>query len=340
MIIPVRLGEASYDIEISRGAIDLAAEKIVKKDRKILVVTDSGVPTEYSERLLSSLGEGAILHTIPAGEENKNFDTLQNVLRVMLEAGFARTDAVVALGGGVVGDLAGFAAATYMRGIDFYNIPTTLLAQVDSSVGGKTAVDLDGYKNMIGAFHQPRAVFIDPDLLKTLSSRQISNGLCEALKMGATSDPELFEIFEKNDVLSSPDLIDEIIIRAVTAKRDVVEIDEREGGLRKVLNFGHTLGHAIESSLGLTLLHGECVALGIPPMCEGKVKERLKKALSNIGLDTDTEKYISDKNAVLEALSHDKKSASGGKISAVILKDIGNFEFVKLTPEELIERLG
>ena len=321
MIIPVRLGEASYDIEISRGAINLAAEKIVKKDRKILVVTDSGVPTEYSEKLLSSLGEGAILHIIPAGEENKNFDTLQNTLRVMLEAGFARTDAVVALGGGVVGDLAGFAAATYMRGIDFYNIPTTLLAQVDSSVGGKTAVDLDGYKNMIGAFHQPRAVFIDPDLLKTLSSRQISNGLCEALKMGATSDPELFEIFEKNDVLSSPDLIDEIIIRAVTAKRDVVEIDEREGGLRKVLNFGHTLGHAIESSLGLTLLHGECVALGIPPMCEGTVKERLQTALKNIGLETDAAKYISDKSTVFTALTHDKKSASGGAVNAVILKD-------------------
>lgn len=340
MIIPVRLDEASYDIEISRGAIDLAAEKIVKKDRKILVVTDSGVPKEYSERLLSSLGEGAILHTIPAGEENKTFNTLQGVLRRMLDEGFVRSDCIVALGGGVVGDLAGFAAATYMRGIDFYNIPTTLLAQVDSSVGGKTAVDLDGYKNMIGAFWQPRAVFIDPDLLSTLPSRQIANGLCEALKMGATSDPELFEIFEKNDVLSHPELIEEIIIRAVTAKRDVVEIDEREGGLRKVLNFGHTLGHAIESSLGLSLLHGECVALGIPPMCESKVKERLQTALKNIGLETDASKYIADKNALLEALAHDKKGASGGKISAVILKDIGNFEFVKLTPEELIERLG
>ena len=340
MIIPVRLGEASYDIEISRGAIDLAAEKIVKKDRKILVVTDSGVPKEYAERLLASLGEGAILHTIPAGEENKTFNTLQGVLRRMLDEGFVRSDCIVALGGGVVGDLAGFAAATYMRGIDFYNIPTTLLAQVDSSVGGKTAVDLDGYKNMIGAFWQPRAVFIDPDLLSTLPSRQIANGLCEALKMGATSAPELFEIFEKNDVLSHPELIEEIIIRAVTAKRDVVEIDEREGGLRKVLNFGHTLGHAIESSLGLSLLHGECIALGIPPMCEGTVKERLQTALKNIGLETDAAKYISDKNALLEALAHDKKGASGGKISAVILKDIGNFEFVKLTPEELIERLG
>ena len=339
MIIPVRLGDSSYDIEISRGALSLAAEKIMKPDRRICVVTDSGVPKEYAERLLASLGAGAILHVIPAGEENKSFDTLQGVLREMLEAGFARTDAVVALGGGVVGDLAGFAAATYMRGIDFYNIPTTLLAQVDSSVGGKTAVDLDGYKNMIGAFHQPRAVFIDPDLLSTLPARQISNGLCEALKMGATSDTELFEIFEQNDVLSHPELIDTIIVRAVTAKRDVVEVDEREGGLRKVLNFGHTLGHAIESSLGLSLLHGECVALGIPPMCEGGVKERLKKALGNIGLETDAAKYITDKNAVLTALTHDKKSASGGTVSAVVLKDIGKFEFVKLTPAELIERL-
>ena len=339
MIIPVRLADASYDIEISRGAIDLAAEKIMKKDRKVCVVTDSGVPTEYAEKLLASLGDGAILHVFPEGEANKNFDTLQDVLRTMLEAGFTRSDAVVALGGGVVGDLAGFAAATYMRGIDFYNIPTTLLSQVDSSVGGKTAVDLDGYKNMIGAFWQPRAVFIDPDLLSTLPSRQISNGLCEALKMGATSDPELFELFEKNDVISNPDLIEEIIIKAITAKRDVVEIDEREGGLRKVLNFGHTLGHAIESSCGLSLLHGECVALGITPMCEGKVKERLKKALSNIGLDTEAAKYITDKNSILTALTHDKKSASGGAVNAVIIKDIGNFEFVKLTPEELIERL-
>ena len=244
MIIPVRLGKSSYDIEISRGAINLVADKIMKKDRKVCVVTDSGVPTEYAKKLLASLGDGAILHVFPEGEANKNFDTLQDVLRAMLEAGFTRSDAVVALGGGVVGDLAGFAAATYMRGIDFYNIPTTLLSQVDSSVGGKTAVDLDGYKNMIGAFWQPRAVFIDPDLLSTLPSSQISNGLCEALKMGATSDPELFELFEKNDVISNPDLIEEIIIKAITAKRDVVEIDEREGGLRKVLNFGHTLGHS------------------------------------------------------------------------------------------------
>ena len=341
MIIPVRLGEASYDIEVCRGAINLATEKIMKKDRKVCVVTDSGVPKEYAQKLLASLGDGAILHVIDQGEENKNFNTLLGVLKTMLESGFTRSDAVVALGGGVVGDLAGFAAATYMRGIDFYNIPTTLLAQVDSSVGGKTAVDLDGYKNMIGAFHQPKAVFIDPDLLATLPRRHISNGLCEALKMGATSDPVLFELFEKGDVLASPNLIEEIIIRAVSAKRDVIEIDEREGGLRKVLNFGHTLGHAIETSSGLSLLHGECVALGIIPMCEGNVlRKRIAKALDNVGLPTDASSYIQDKNTVLEALSHDKKGTSGDKISAVLLKDIGSFEFIKLSPAKLIERLG
>ncbi|MBO5702060.1 MAG: 3-dehydroquinate synthase [Clostridia bacterium] len=339
-VIPVRLGNDSYDITVCRGAIDLAAEKIMKKDRKVCVVTDSGVPKEYSDKLLTALGDGAILHVIPAGEENKTFESLLGVLREMLDAGFARTDAVVALGGGVVGDLAGFAAATYMRGIDFYNIPTTLLAQVDSSVGGKTAVDLDGYKNMIGAFHQPRAVFIDPDLLATLPLRHISAGLCEALKMGATSDPVLFELFEKGNVLASPKLIEEIIVRAVKAKRDVVEIDEREGGLRKVLNFGHTLGHAIESVSGLSLLHGECVALGMIPMCENEeFKKRLAKALSNIGLSTDITKYSANKKAILEALTHDKKSAAGGKISAVLLRDIGEFEFISLTPEEIIERL-
>ncbi len=335
MTIPVRLGEASYDIEVSRGAIDLAAGKIVKKNRKILIVTDSGVPKQYSERLLASLGENAILHVFLQGEENKNFETLQGVLRTLLKSGFTRSDAVVAMGGGVVGDLAGFAAATYMRGIDFYNIPTTLLAQVDSSVGGKTAVDLDGYKNMIGAFWQPKAVLIDPDLLATLPERHIRNGLCEALKMGATSDSELFGLFEKTELD-----IERIIIRAISAKRDVVEKDERECGLRKVLNFGHTLGHAIETSSGLSLLHGECVALGIPPMCgNDELKKKLIKALENIGLPTDAGKFITDKNAVLEALSHDKKGASGGKISTVLLRDIGDFEFVKMTPEELIKRL-
>ncbi|MGM9643097.1 MAG: 3-dehydroquinate synthase [Eubacteriales bacterium] len=335
MKIPVRLGASSYDIEVSRGALALAADAIVKENRKILVVTDSGVPKKYAEKLISTLGDGAMLHVIPQGEENKNFDTLCGVLRTLLGASFTRSDAVVALGGGVVGDLSGFAAATFMRGIDFYNVPTTLLAQVDSSVGGKTAVDLDGYKNMIGAFWQPKAVFIDPDLLSTLPDRHVKNGLCEALKIGATSDPELFAMFENGELD-----IEKIIIKAVTAKRNVVEEDEREGGLRKVLNFGHTLGHAIETSSGLSLLHGECVALGIPPMCEGgALRARLSAALRSIGLPTEANEFITDKGAVLEALTHDKKGASGGKISTVLLRDIGDFEFVKMTPEELIKRL-
>lgn len=350
MIIPVRLGEASYDIVIRRGAIDDAAKVILNGERRVCIVTDSGVPRSHVSRLLSILGNKAILHVLPKGEENKNFDNLRDLLCRMLEAGFTRFDAVVALGGGVVGDLAGFAAATYMRGIDFYNIPTTLLSQVDSSVGGKTAVDLDGYKNMIGAFHQPRAVLIDPELLSTLPCRHVSNGLCEALKMGATSDASLFELFEGNAILTAtdpaaplgevPEIIDLIIEKAISVKRDVVERDEREGGLRKVLNFGHTLGHAIETSSGLSLLHGECVALGIPPMCKSEeLKQRISRALGNVGLPTDTEKYARNKAALLAALSHDKKSTSGGCISAILLNDIGDFEFLKLTPEELIERI-
>lgn len=344
MILSVKLENASYDIEIARGGLQRAGEKLCRSGRRFCVVTDSGVPREYSERLLRSLGADAILHTFPCGEENKGFDTLRSLLRALLDAGFTRSDAVIALGGGVVGDLAGFAAAIYMRGIDYYGIPTTLLSQVDSSVGGKTAIDLDGCKNMIGAFHQPKAVFIDPELLVTLPPRHISNGLCEALKMGATSDPELFKIFEENDIISMlgagtlPNIIDEIIVRAITVKRGIVELDEREGGIRKVLNFGHTLGHAVESASGLSMLHGECVALGIPPMCRSAaLRSRLCRALHNIGLDSDASLQC-DMNAVYKALSHDKKGTASGRISSVLLNDIGDFEFAELTPEELLER--
>jgi 3-dehydroquinate synthase len=212
MVLHLDLQENGYDIVLERGALARAG-KLLNLDRRVLIVTDSGVPAQYAKKIAEQSKEPVIV-TVPEGEGSKSFEVLELLCKKMLEHSFTRTDCVVAVGGGVVGDLAGFAAATYMRGIDFYNIPTTLLSQVDSSVGGKTAVDLDGYKNMIGAFWQPRAVFIDPDLLSTLPSRQISNGLCEALKMGATSDPELFELFEKNDVITNPDLIEEIIIKA------------------------------------------------------------------------------------------------------------------------------
>ncbi|MDO5479698.1 MAG: 3-dehydroquinate synthase family protein, partial [Clostridia bacterium] len=213
----------------------------------------------------------------PQGEENKNFETYKTVLSALTENGFTRTDCVVAVGGGVVGDLAGFAASSYMRGIDFYNIPTTVLSQIDSSIGGKTAIDFYGYKNIIGAFHQPKKVIIDADVTKTLTKRQIVSGLAEAVKMAATSDKELFSIFENGDY---EEHFDEIIEKSLMIKKAVVEEDVDEKGLRKVLNFGHTVGHAIESNAGLgRFYHGECVALGMLYMADKEAKERIINVL-------------------------------------------------------------
>ena len=220
----------------------------------------------------------------------------------------------------VVGDLSGFAASAYMRGIDFYNVPTTLLSQIDSSIGGKTAVNLGGVKNIVGAFYQPKKVLVDPDLLSSLPKRQISNGLAEAVKMALTSDSELFDIFENGDVEKS---IDEIIIRSLNIKKSVVEQDEKEAGLRRILNFGHTVGHGIESSEGMSeLYHGECVALGMIPMCSEAVRPRLVEVLKKCGLYREM-KY--DWDRIAAAAFHDKK-ADGGTVTVTTVSEVGSFE--------------
>ena len=247
----------------------------------------------------------------------------------MLENGFTRTDAVVAVGGGVVGDLSGFAAATYMRGIDFYNVPTTVLSQVDSSVGGKTAIDFGAYKNTVGAFYQPKKVIVDFDTLKTLAPRQVSNGLAESVKMAMTFDRELFEMIEKEDVYKN---IEKIIVRSIELKKDVVEKDEKESGLRKVLNFGHTVGHAIESSFeGGETYHGECVGIGMLALCEGDVKERLKSVLQKLSLPTSVS---FDKDRAMKSIMHDKKFA-GDKITLIKVDEIGSFRTEICTKDEL-----
>ena len=262
MILPCKTANFIYDIVLEHGCLSRASAHL-KLDRRVCIVTDDGVPAVYAETLAAQCREPLIV-TLPQGEANKTLSTMEEVCRRMLEAGFTRRDCVAAVGGGVIGDLAGFAAACYMRGIDFYNIPTTLLAQVDSSIGGKTAVDLDRYKNILGAFYPPRAVLIDPDVLTTLAPRQTAGGLAEAIKMSVTSDPALFSLLETRPI---PENLDSIIEGALRIKRSVVEQDERESGLRMILNFGHTLGHGIETGSGLTLLHGECVALGMLPFC-------------------------------------------------------------------------
>ena len=249
----------------------------------------------------------------------------------MLQNGFTRTDCVVAVGGGVVGDLAGFAAASFMRGIDFYNIPTTVLSQVDSSIGGKVAIDLDNIKNCVGAFYQPKAVLIDPDVLSTLPDRQISNGLAEAVKMAVNFDEDLLALFETEDPLSR---IDEIIAASLRIKASVVKADEKESGLRRVLNFGHTIGHGIETAAGLNALyHGECVALGMLPMCSDTLRPRVKAILEKLGLPT---VCTADPESVWAAMSHDKK-LSGDTITVVYAPRAGSFELRSMPLADLKE---
>ena len=330
MTLHVDLGENSYDIIIERGALSKIGEYL-DLNRKTLIVTDTGVPARYADAV-SKQAEKAFTFVLEQGEQSKNFDNLQAILALMTDCGFDRGDCVVAVGGGVCGDIAGFAAAVYMRGIDFYNVPTTLLSQVDSSVGGKTAIDFHGMKNLIGSFKQPKKVVIDPETLDTLPKRQINNGLCEALKMSATSDKELFELFEHEDIYENIDTITE---RSLKVKINVVEQDEKEAGLRRVLNFGHTLGHGIESAVSPALYHGECVALGMLAMCSADIKARLLKIYEKLGVPG---RYDFDKDAVMAAVSHDKKGASG-KIKAVTVDKPGEFEIKPMSTDELLQRL-
>ena len=327
MIIPVKCQNGGYDIYLERGGLKKAKEYF-NLDRNVLIVTDSGVPYEYAQTVAQQCRE-SIITVFEQGEASKNFDTYKSILQALVRADFTRTDCVVAVGGGVTGDMAGFAAATFMRGIDFYNIPTTVLSQVDSSVGGKTAIDFDGYKNIVGAFHQPKCVIIDPETLKTLSDRQISNGLAEAVKMAATHNAKLFEMFEKENFD-----IDAVIEHSIRIKCSVVENDENEAGLRKVLNFGHTVGHAIESNTP-SLYHGECVALGMLPMCSDAARNRLLPVLKKLNLpcniDCDTQKII-------ETMSHDKKM-SGDMISIVRVEEIGSFNITKIKFSDFAQQI-
>lgn len=329
MTIHMNLGENSYDIIVERKVL-ANAEQHLNLNRRVLVVTDTGVPTEYAKTLALQCKE-AVICTVEQGEDSKSLDVFGKLLQTLLDNSFSRKDCVVALGGGVVGDLSGFAASAYMRGIDFYNIPTTLLSQIDSSIGGKTAINFGGMKNIVGAFYQPKKVLIDPELLKTLPKRQISNGLAEAVKMALTSDKELFDIFENKDIENN---IDEIIIRSLNIKKSVVEEDEKEAGLRKILNFGHTVGHAIESSSGMSeLYHGECVALGMLPMCSDKIRPRVINVLKKCDLYRKID-YNWDK--ITEAAFHDKK-ADGDSVSVVKVSDIGVFELEKMKCTDVIE---
>ena len=331
MNIPVSLGAESYPVIVEPGILAWAGEYMAL-DRRVLVVTDDGVPGEYTAAVAGACRQAQVC-TLRAGERSKSMENYGALLREMLALGMGRGDCVVAVGGGMAGDLAGFAAATYMRGVDFYNVPTTLLAQVDSSVGGKTAIDLDGVKNAVGAFHQPKAVLIDTETLRSLPRRQIAAGLAESVKIAMTSDAGLLADIERSGDLMG-DLPD-IIARSLALKAQVVEQDSTEKGLRRVLNFGHTVGHAIESSAGGRLLHGECVALGMLPMCAPALRPRLIRILRKCGLPTEIE---TTREALLPYLRHDKKG-QGAAVTAVEVDEPGSFRFTTMMPEEILHRL-
>ena len=322
----VETAEGGYNITFSRGGIkDISA--IWGSGEKTLVVTDSGVPECYAQSVADACKDAKI-YTFEQGEQSKQLSTLSAIWQAMVEFRLTRTDRVIAVGGGVVGDMAGLAAATYMRGIDFYNIPTTVLSQVDSSVGGKTAIDFENYKNIIGAFHQPSGVLIDTQTLETLPARQVTNGLAEAVKMAATHSAALFECFEREDINTR---MEQLLWQAVDIKRGVVQRDEKESGERKVLNFGHTLAHALESNLGFNeMYHGECVALGMLPMCAPAVRKRLMALYKKLGLPTE---FPLPPEQLLQACRHDKK-CSGEHITVVYVSEIGKYEMREISFEE------
>lgn len=333
---------ATYEVLIGSGLLQKAGEAVKKviSPCKAAIVTDSTVVHLYEETVRKSLTEAGFsvcTFVFPAGEASKNIHTLSHLLEFLAKEEMTRTDMIVALGGGVTGDLAGFGAAVYLRGIPFVQIPTTFLAAIDSSVGGKTAVDLEAGKNLAGAFYQPKLVLCDTDVLQTLPEVVFADGIAEALKYGVLGDDALFEKIAGGDFRQD---LEEIIETCVSMKRDVVEEDEFDTGKRQLLNLGHTFGHAIEQKSHFQMTHGHAVAIGmhlIAKAAEAKgIAEKgtaaaIAKALEQNQLPKETEFSPAE---VAEGTLRDKKRR-GGTISFVFPKKIGACEIVKIPVEEV-----
>lgn len=350
-VISVKLPERSYEIRIERGILAQCGHRAaqVLRGRKVAVVTDSTVGPLYGTCVMDSFraaGFAPELLTVPAGERSKCPAMLAELWERMAAAGLSRSDAVVALGGGVVGDLTGFAAATMLRGVDFLQIPTTLLAQVDSSVGGKVAVDLKAGKNLAGSFYQPKLVLMDPQVLETLPDRTFSDGMAEVIKYGCILEEGLFERLDRlgcrDGVMSH---IEEITAACCECKRRVVEEDEYDTGVRMLLNFGHTFGHVYEKAYQYaTYTHGEAVAAGMVDAARlgeqmGYTRpgtaERITSVLKKYRLPTHIPVCRED---CVQTMNLDKKSL-GGEIRFIFLEQIGRARAVRLTKEELFQHL-
>ena len=350
--LTVTLPGREYDIRIENGLLDKAGEYcrgVLPKARRVAVVTDSNVAPLYLQRVQDAMKkagfevEGVV---VPAGESSKSMEMLGQLYDQLLDFGLSRTDAVAALGGGVVGDLAGFAAATLLRGVDYVQIPTTLLAQVDSSVGGKVAIDLPAGKNLAGAFWQPRLVLMDPDCLNTLPDAVFSDGMAEVIKYGCIRDGELFRLLlDCGGRAGVMERIEQVLYTCCDIKRQVVLRDERDTGERMVLNFGHTVGHAFELAGHYeTCTHGQAVAVGM--LWAAALGERL--GITPAGTGADIRKVLEiyrlptelpcPWNTMVEAIGLDKKRAGDG-ISFVLLAELGRAEPKKMETNTLLKEL-
>jgi 3-dehydroquinate synthase len=352
----VNLGARSYAIHIGAGVLQRAGELLDQAGLrgKVAVVTNPTVAPLYLDAVLNALGKSgftAVPVFVPDGEEHKNFQSLQTIYDRLIAERFERKSCVLALGGGVVGDLAGFAAASYLRGVPYVQVPTTLLAQVDSSVGGKTGVNHADGKNLIGAFYQPRLVLIDVDVLATLPRRELVAGLAEVIKYGVIEDPALFALLEsqiENLVQLDRDLLIQTIATSCAIKARVVEADEREEDYRAVLNFGHTIGHALEAATHYRqFLHGEAIGVGMAKaaalsrrqgFCDQKSFDRIVGLIKQAGLPTEIPGAVS-MPSLIQAMEVDKKAA-GGKIKFVMCEGIGKTRFHLLSPSEIMAGLS
>ncbi len=328
-----------YDIVIGRGALNDLCDRVCKLDAtRVMIVTDTNVQNFYLKKVVDLLKGRLEVRTfaLPAGEENKNIDVCAALVEQLARLNFTRGDAVIALGGGIVGDVAGFAAATYMRGIRIAQIPTSLVAMIDSSIGGKTGVNLEAGKNLMGAFHNPSFVIIDPDLLLTLPYDEWRNGLGEGIKYACLSGGEIYDILKTG---LNEENLERFIVLCASYKADIVSRDERESGLRKLLNLGHTLGHAIERESGYAISHGIAIANGIKMMAEAayRMEELDLNAYQDIvalikmyGL----ERELPSIDRLLGTVRHDKKATGTDGIYIVKIKAVGNCFVQKMTFEE------
>ncbi len=334
-----------YDIIIGKDLIHDCYEyiKTAVKSDCFAVITDDNVDEFYGNTVVSSLknnGKTVCKLVFPHGEASKSTLTLNSIYEFLCENNITRTDCIIALGGGVTGDIAGFAAATYLRGIDYVQIPTSLLAQVDSSVGGKTAVDLPGGKNLVGAFKQPKLVLCDTGVLKTLPRDYFVDGMGEVIKYGMIKSAELFEILENHDIESIHSVLDEVILKCISIKRDIVEEDEFDKGERMLLNFGHTIGHSIEKYYNFSgISHGMAVASGMKIITRNTEDKNItKKGVYNKLVLCLAKYYLNEiinppVSELIPACLNDKKR-EGGFINIIICEDIGKSFYKKLSFDE------